>query len=117
MTLLNDVSAALKEIDEHVYYGTAATHDKAKPWNYIVFSRETLNRKQNKSGYSYVLNVAIVREDYIAEGLEDQVIEAVEGIAGVRMAEGGHEYFYGVKPNTRHTIEMAVLKFTYSRKL
>lgn len=117
MTLLNEVKAALDTIDPHVYYGTGVEHDKNLPWDYIVFSRDVINRKQNKSGYSYVVNVAIVREEYIPEGIEDDVIVAMEGIPGVRMVEGAHEFFYRVKPNTHHTIEMVVLKFTYSRKL
>lgn len=115
--LLNDVKAALEAVDEHVYYGTGVSHPKALPWDYLVFSRDALRRKSNKSGYSWVLNVVIVREEYIPEGLEEQVVNAMEALPGVRMLEGEHEYSYGVKPKTNHTIEMAVLKFTYSRKL
>ncbi len=117
MTLLNDVKAALDPIDKHVYYGTAAEHDKSLPWDYIVFSRDVVRRKPNKSGNTYIVNVAIVREEFVPEDIDKLVSEAMEAIPGVRMVEGDHEFFYSVKPNTHHTVEMVVLKFTYSRKL
>lgn len=116
MTLLNEFADALKAVEDNVYYGTGVQHDKSKPWNYIVFSRDVLRRKQNRSGYADVVNVAIVREEYIPEGTEERVIAALEALAGVRLVEEDHEYFYNVKPNTSHVVEMCVLKFTHSRK-
>lgn len=114
---LNDVQEALATVDEHVYYGTGVQHNKSLPWDYIVFSRDTMNRKANRAGYSWVVNVAIVREEYIPDGLEERVVQAMETLPGVRMVEGEHEYFYQVKPKTSHVIEMCVLKFTFSRKI
>ena len=117
MTLLDDIKAALSTVDEHVYYGTGIEHPKQLPWDYLVFSRDVLRRKQNRSGYAWVINVVVVREEYIPDCLEEQVIAAMETIPGVRMLEEDHEYSYGVKPKTNNTIEMTVLKFSYSRKL
>lgn len=114
--ILKEVQTALTEIDPNTYYGTGITHPKGDPWDYIVFSRDILTRKPNKSGYSDVINVAVVREEFIPDGLEEQIVEAMESIAGVRMLEGNHEYYYSVKPGTQLTVEMIVLKFTHSRK-
>jgi len=115
--ILNEIYQALNKVDDHVYYGTALAHDKSLPWDYTVYSRNTLKRNQQKSGYATVFNVAIVREEYIPDGLEDEVVAAMEALAGVRMVEGEHEYFYSTKPNTSHVVEMVILKFTYSRKI
>ncbi len=115
--MLSPIPTDIATVDSHVYYGTAVTHGKDLPWDYIVFSRDTLNRKANRAGYAFVINVAIVREEYIPEGLEDDVVAAMEALPGVRMVEGTHEYYYRVKPNTKHTVEMVVLHFTVSRKL
>lgn len=114
--ILEEIQQALTKIDDNTYYGTAAQHPKSSPWDYLVFSRDILSRKANRSGYSDVINVSIVREEFIPEGLEEEVIDAMEAIAGVRMQEGNHEYFYSVKPGTQLTVEMVLLKFTHSRK-
>lgn len=114
--ILTEIQEALTAIDEHTYYGTGITHPKNLPWDYIVFQRDILKRNSNKSSYSDVINVSIVREEYIPEGLEERVIEAMESLAGVRLQEGNHEYYYSVKPNTKLTVEMVLLKFTHSRK-
>lgn len=114
--ILTEIQEKLLEIDPNTYYGTGITHPKNKPWDYIVFSRDILSRKANKSGYSDIVNVSIVREEFIPEGLEEKVIEAMESIAGVRLQEGNHEYYYSVKPGTQLTVEMILLKFTHSRK-
>lgn len=114
--ILTDVQSALTPIDENTYYGSAALHPKDKPWDYIVFSRDVLTRNRNKAGYTDVLMVEIVREEFVPDDLVESVIDAVEGIAGVRLQEGSHEYWYAVKPSTGLTVEKLVLKFTHSRK-
>lgn len=114
--ILTDVHDALAEIDENIYYGTAAELPKDEPWNYIVFSRDVLDRKKDKSGFADVLNVAIVREEFIPDGLAERVIDAVESLAGFRLKEGSHKYWYAVKPSTHATVEQLVLQFTHSRK-
>lgn len=111
-----DVAAALRTVDENVYYGTGVEHDRSKPWDYTVFSRDVLRRKPNRAGFSDVVDVAVVREEYIPDGTEEAVVAAMESIPGVRLAELDHEYYYRVKPNTHHSIEMVVLRFTHSRK-
>lgn len=114
--ILTDAHDALAAIDPNVFYGTAAQLEKRAKWDYIVLSRDVLRRKENRSGYSDVLNVVIVREEFIPDGLPEQVIEVMEALAGVRLMEGAHEYAYAVKPATTMTCEQLVLKFTHSRK-
>lgn len=114
--ILKDIQEKLTGIDPNTYYGTAAQHPKNEPWDYIVFSRDILKRNDGKSGYTDILNVSIVREEFIPEGIEEEVIEAMEAIAGVRLQQGNHEYYYSVKPGTQLTVEMILLKFTHARK-
>lgn len=114
--LLNDVQNALLAVDENVYYGTGVSHPKDKPWDYIVFSRDVLKRNTNRSSFTDVINVSIIREEYIPEGVEEKVIEAMEALPGVKLMEGEHEYLYTVKPNTKLTVEIVALQFTHSRK-
>lgn len=114
--ILTDVQQALEAIDEHTYYGTAAQHPKNAKWDYFVFSRDVLKRNSNRSSYADEIMVEIIREEYIPDGLPEQVIEAMEALAGVRLIEGKHEYWYAVKPSTQLTVERLVLHFSHSRK-
>lgn len=114
--ILNDLQDALLSVDENVYYGTAEQHPKDKRWDYIVFSRDVISRNDNRTSLTDTVNVAIVREEYIEEGLPETIVDTVEGLKGFRLASGNHEYFYTVKPNTNLVVEMLVLKFTHSRK-
>lgn len=114
--ILNELQKVLSGIDECTYYGSAATHPKDDPWNYIVFYRDTLSRRKDKAGYTDYVNVEITREDFIEDETIDEVIDAVEALAGFRLREGEHEYWYGVKPSTLLTVERIVLKFSHSRK-
>lgn len=114
--LLNDIKKALSEIDQNVYYGTGAAHPKTKPWDYMVFSRDVIKRNPNRSSFTNIIDVSIVREEFIPDGLEEKVVGAMEALPGVRLMEGEHEYLYTVKPNTKLTIELVVLRFTRSRK-
>lgn len=114
--ILTDVQKTLEAIDENTYYGTAALHPKDKPWDYIVFLRDVLKRNPNKSSYADEITVEIVREEFIPDGLPEQVIGAMEALAGVRLIEGKHEYWYAVKPSTQLTVEKLTLHFSHSRK-
>ena len=116
MTTLNDVRDALADIDPNVYYGTAAKLPKGAPWNYIVFSRSTMGRSPGRTGMADGVEVAIVREEYIPDGLAEAVVEAVEAIPGMRQASGDARYYYDVRPGTTTTCEMLLLDFTRARR-
>lgn len=116
MNLLTDFKAVLDSFDENVYYGTADLK-KDNEWNYIVFQRDALRRKENRSGYADVINVLIVREEYIPDGLAEQLIEALDALPGVRPVEGDYEYYYGFNPNTKLVVESLKLQFVRARKL
>lgn len=111
------IKAKLEEIDPNVYYGRADKHDfKSKPWDYMVLACKDFNRTSNRTGYSDYFEVAIVREEFIPDGLPEQVISAMESLPKIRLAEGSHGYEYATKPDSADTVEMLVLKFVAPRK-
>lgn len=113
--LLNDIKRKLEEIDPIVCYGIADNKLMQMAWNYIVFSRSKLVESQNKTAYSDYFDVAIIREHFIPEGIDEQVIEKMLEIKGVRLAGDG-EYRYAQKPNTNIVVEMLTLHFVRARK-
>lgn len=114
--ILNDIKEKLEEIDENVFYGAVNSRMKETLWNYIVFNRVKLSPNQNKTGYTAEYAVHIVREDFIPEGLEEEVIEALKSIKGVRVNGEGGSYDYVTKPSTDTVVEMFSINFYIPRK-
>ena len=104
--VLDDISAALKDINGPVFYGTAAKLPKDKPWNYTVFSRADSNATTHLSSRSDAFEVALVHEGYIPEGSVEAAIVAMKGLPGMNLAQGSSiRYAYDVKPGTKTTVE------------
>lgn len=114
--ILNDIKEKLEDIDENVFYGAVNSRMKETLWNYIVFNRVKLSPNQNKTSYTAEYAVHIVREDYIPEGLEEEVIEALTSIKGVRVNSEGGSYDYVTKPSTDTVVEMFSINFYIPRK-
>lgn len=118
--ILEDIEAKLKEIDPEVHYGMV-TYDeeaaKTKPWNYIVFNRKTMKASESKKSYSDYFEVAIVRENYIDDGLCEQVIDKMLEIAGMRLAGTDCQYNYTKKPSTNKVVELLTIEFVRARKV
>lgn len=109
--IIEEIESKLKEIDKNVFYGAVKRSIKDTLWNYIVFDRGRMKKSTNGTGYSYTYNVHVVREDYIPEGLEIDVINKIEEITGMRYSGEDAEYTYTVKPNTNVVVEMVTLTF------
>lgn len=114
--ILNEIKEKLEEIDENVFYGAVDNRMKETLWNYIVFNRVKLTPSQNKTSYTNEYAVHIIREDYIPEGEEERVIEALKSIKGVRVASDGGSYEYVTKPSTNTVVEMFSINFVVPRK-
>ena len=117
MATLDAISSALESVDERVYYGMATKLPKGAPWNYTVFSREPASRSANRTGFTDVYSVAVVREDYVPEDVLPSVIEAMERIPGMKLADSTVDYDYMAKPGTSDIVEMMVVRFSKARKL
>lgn len=114
--LLTDIKNKLEEIDPRVFYGVVDKEIAKHDWNYIVFNRVKLKETQNKTGYSDAFDVHIIRENFIPDGLAEQVINKLREINGVRTTSEDGEYNYAEKPSTNAVVEMLSLHFIRARK-
>lgn len=115
MELNETIRAKLEEIDPLVFYGIAGNLREDVLWNYIVFYREYRKDTANKTGKSYIFHVAIVRENEIPDGLDDEVIAKITEIPGVRLSGDG-SYAYTRKNNTDAAVEVLDLTFVKAMK-
>lgn len=114
--LLEEIQSKLEEIDSNVFYGMVDDTVITDEWNYIVFMRKALSVSDTKKGYSDRFTVAIIRENYIPEGLEVSVIDKMLEISGMRLASPDCPYSYTQKPNTNTVVELLTMEFVKARK-
>lgn len=114
--ILQDIKNKLEEIDENVFYGAADKSMREKFWNFIVFGRTRLKTPANKTGYTDGFIVSIFREEFIPDGLAEEVIEKVCEINGMKLAGTDSEYDYVMKPNTDVVAEVLSIEFIRARK-
>lgn len=117
--ILNDIKNKLLEVDPVVFYGCVDEESdtiKADLWNYIVFNRSKLRTDTSKTSYVDVFEVHIVREEYIPDGIDNEVITKLRSIPGVKFSGEDGVYNYTKKNNTNLVVEMLTLTFTRGRK-
>lgn len=114
--LLEDIQSKLEEVDSLVFYGMADEERIKDDWNYIVFMRKVLSVSDTKNGYSDRFTVAIIRENFIPEGTDMQVIDKMLEISGMRLASSDCPYSYIKKPNTNVVVELLTMEFVKARK-
>lgn len=114
--ILSDIEEKLLEIDPRVYYGMVDGNTKESAWDYIVFNRTTVKHSANKTSASDCFDVNIIRENYIPDGLEDEVIAKLRELPGVRLAGSDSVFNYVRKPSTNTVIEMLTISFVRARK-
>jgi hypothetical protein len=112
---LADIEAKLQEIDPNVDYGLVNTNRKETAWNYIVFNRTGVRYSGNKTAASDTFDVHIIRENYIPDGVETQVVDKLCELPGVRVS-GEAVFNYTQKPNTNIVVEMLTIPFVRARK-
>lgn len=113
--ILEEVKNKLKEADPLVFYGMVDETEITLAWNYTVFMRTALSSSTNKTGYSDRLKVVIIRENFIPEGLDVEVIEKMNEI-GWRLASPDCPYEYVKNPNTNTVVELLTMEFVKARK-
>lgn len=114
--ILEDIQAKLAEIDPLVFYGKVDETQIMDDWNYTVFLRKSLSIGAQKREYSDRFTVAIIRENFIPEGLDTAVIEKMCEIPGMRIASTDGQYNYTSKPNTNTVVEILTMEFVRARK-
>ena len=110
--ILQSIQNTLEGFEYPVYYGRtfAKTTDD---WNYFVFNRYYIE-KSGKSlcDYKYHYQVHIIMENYIEEGLEQQVIKAIQEKTGLKLTSDNMQFNYVTKNGTDLVVEMLTLQFT-----
>jgi hypothetical protein len=114
--ILEEIQSKLREIDPNVYYGMVDSSQNETEWNYIVFNRTEITRSANKTGASDRFDVHIIRENFIPEGVDTEVVDALCSIPGVRVAGENSTFTYVQKPNTNIVVEMLTIPFVRARK-
>lgn len=114
--ILNEIKEKLEQVDQNVFYGAVHSRMKETLWDYTVFNRKTLKPSTNRTGYTDVFSVHIVRENFIPEGLEESVIELLLSIPGMKLSQNDGEYDYVTKPGTNIVVEMFSIDFMRARK-
>ena len=113
--LLEKIETCLSKFDMPVYYGRsfAKANDE---WNYFVFNRQSMY-KSGTTGIdiNYQYQVHIIKENYIDEDFEFQVIKAIQNETRLKMT-GQAQYNYITKGSTDIVVEMLTLTFTRTHK-
>lgn len=111
-SLLNKIQETLKSLNLLVYYGLS-THDENLDWNYFVFRRKSLGKAgTSRHDFRYSYLIYIIMENYIEEGFDTKVINAIEKNTKLKLADTEHTYDYIVKKNTDQVCEVLTLEFT-----
>lgn len=110
MSILDKIREALEPFGE-TYYGNA-NPSTSDPWNYYVFRRATM-RKAGAGGTDFkrYYVVAIVKEDFIPDGHEFEIIDAVRAATNMRLADVDISYEYTFKGSTDLVVEVALITF------
>lgn len=107
MSKLDQIRAVLEKFGA-TYYGNASPK-VSETWDYTVFRRAELSKASNDFVRKYT--VAIVRESYIPENLEFEIIKAIIDETNLRLSETSAVYNYVYKGSTDLVVEICVLTF------
>lgn len=110
--MLNEIREVLEGLNiGPVQYGRVT--DNPELWNYVVFGRDRMSRSgTSKVDYNRYYTVVIVHEDYIPEGMEVEVMKALNDIKGLKVATEDIQYDYMIKNKSGIVVEAAVITLT-----
>lgn len=114
--ILEEIESKLLEVDPLVFYGKVDDSKVTDEWNYIVFMRKVLSIGEQKKEYSDRFIVAVIRENFIPEGIDTTVIDKMCEIPGMRVAKSDCPYTYTQKPGTNTVVEVLTMEFVRARK-
>lgn len=114
--ILQDIQSKLKEVDTNTFFGAVKRSIRETVWDYIVFERVRKPFNSNRTSVSDVYAVHIARENWIEDGVVEEVIDKMLEIPGMRISGDYGEYSYYVKPNTDSVVELFTINFVHSKK-
>ena len=107
------IKAALMEVEPKVYYGIGRFQGRQE-WDCIVFGKRRQRPSENRTSIQNKWFVAIVKEEYVPDGMEGKVIYAMKKI-GMRLATDDIQYDY-VEKSGETTVEICTMEFSKSGK-
>lgn len=113
--ILNQIKEKMEEICANVFYGMVDESFQETIWEYIVFNRVATVPSANKTSYSDTFAIHYIHENYIPEGVFEDIVEKMCSIDGMRI-DGDATYTYVQKPNTNAVVEMLSIQFVKPRK-
>ena len=114
--ILKQIQDALKTFGYPVYYGRsfAKTSDD---WNYFVFNKYYIEKSgRNNCDFNYHFQIHIIMEDYIEEGLEQDVIKCIQEKTRLKLVDNSMSYNYVTKSGTDTVVELLTIEFTRAFK-
>ena len=113
MVILEEIQKALESVsDMPVYYGKTFASENDKQ-NYIFFNRRNVSKSgKNNCDFNYYYQVHIIHENYIPEGFEHKIVDAMEAIPGMKLTTDNHNYQYVLLNSTDTVVELLTLTFT-----
>lgn len=106
--MLDEIKRALAAIDgQTVAFGDARSLSGSNLRNYTVFARDRTSISKDRHGSTDYFTFAVVRENFIPEGLIDRTLQALWAI-GLKGPSSEVEYDYGVIGKTGCVLEIAV---------
>lgn len=111
MSMLDTIRETLETFGD-THYGRADV-ETTETWDYFVFRRVNLKKKgSGGTDYNRYYQVAIVRENYIPENYEFEIIKAICTATRMRLADVDVLYDYTFKGATDLIVEVALITFT-----
>ena len=120
MSTAEQIKKKLEEFGDDVFYGAVPVTSFADddPWNFITFQREPVKVSKNATSIARSYCVVVSRESEIPEGFEEEIIEAVTSIPGIKLAtDVDVEYSYAINPNSHVSVEACEIHFRKGEKL
>lgn len=104
---LSKIKEKLGELNIKVYYGSAEKESQ-ELHEYIVFGRDKTKLNSSKMSTTDYYDIAVISENWIAEGFIDEVIDALEEI-GLKQSGDDVDFTYKVRNDISY--EIASIKF------
>lgn len=104
---LSKIKKRLEELNIKVYYGSAEKDAKGLH-EYIVFGRDKIRLNDSKMSTTDYYDIAVISEEWIAEGFVNEVINALNEI-GLKQTKDDIDFNYAVKNDVSY--EIATIKF------
>lgn len=111
--MIDEIKKALQEVESKVYYGVGRFQGRTD-WDCIVFGRRRSEKTASGAGKSKRWFVAMVKEDFIPEDMEEKVIKAMQTL-GFKESSGGATYDY-VEKTGETVVEIGTIEFVKTEK-